>query len=200
MTRKRSAAGDKKEKRTRRSTRAVFLDRDGTLIRHVEFLTEPKDVRLLPGVTRAIRAMNERGFLTIVVTNQPVIARGLATFASVDAIHELIQTRLRREGAHIDAFVVCPHHPDVGNAPYRRKCRCRKPAPGMLLSAMKRFGIERSGSVMIGDAKIDVVAGKRAGVRTVLVRTGPGHPRLDVLYKEVPDATVESLESALREI
>ncbi len=178
--------------------RAVFLDRDGTIIRHVEFLTEPRQVRLLPGASKAIRLLNDRGFLVIVVTNQPTIARGMTTFEGVDAVHRVIERRLARDGARIDAFYVCPHHPDVGNAPYRRKCRCRKPNPGMLLAAMRRFRVRVDRSYMVGDSKIDVVAGRRAGVRTVLVATGPGHPRLDPLYPEKPWASVRDLSAAVR--
>jgi D-glycero-D-manno-heptose 1,7-bisphosphate phosphatase len=153
---------------------AAFLDRDGTIIRQVELMHEIGQLRLLPGAAAAIRHFNEKGLLVMVVTNQPVVARGLAREQEIEQVHEELNRRLRAKGAHIDAFYFCPHHPNATLEQYRSKCPCRKPEPGMILRAAEEHGVDLSRSVMIGDTTQDIVAGHRAGVRTILVRTGHG--------------------------
>ncbi len=179
--------------------KAVFLDRDGTIIKHVDLMHSVNELRLLPGVARAINQMNKLGFLVIVTTNQPVVARGLIEPKEVDEIHGVLIRRLSGKGAKIDGIYYCPHHPDANLPKYRLRCRCRKPEPGMILKGLKDLKINPKKSFMIGDALIDVVSGKKAGLKTILVKTGPGHARLDVKYKNIkPDFTVKNLEQAVK--
>lgn len=149
----------------RRKQKAVFLDRDGTINRYVGFLRNIDEFELLPGVAQAVRKINELGWLAVVVTNQPVIARGEVTEEQLEAIHCKMETLLGREGAWLDAIYYCPHHPDKGFPGERPElkihCSCRKPAPGMLLDAAQRFNIDLSRSWMVGDGKNDVLAGQR---------------------------------------
>lgn len=153
--------------------KAVFLDRDGTINKYVGFLRDSSEVELLAGVAEAIKKINVSGYLCIVVTNQPVIARGEVTFAQLDEIHNKMETLLGLEGAYIDGLYVCPHHPHSGYEgeipELKFDCDCRKPKPGMLLKAAEDFHIDLSQSYMIGDSEIDIVAGKNAGCKTVLV-------------------------------
>src|SRR5579862_5891644 len=118
---------------------AIFLDRDGTIIRQVEFLHKPEEVKLLPGAAKAIAAMNRQGYLVVIITNQPVVARGIIGTKEVDAIHALLVDRLYAQSAKIDAVYFCPHHPQANVKKYRLKCRCRKPEIGMILKAAKKF-------------------------------------------------------------
>ncbi len=156
--------------------KAVFLDRDGVINKDVGFLRSRKEFSLLPGVAGAIRKLNRSGFLTIVVTNQPVIARGECTVQELAAIHAKMDTLLGNEGAYIDRLYYCPHHPDSGfpgEVPELKCiCMCRKPQPGMFLQAQEDLHIDLSQSWMIGDRTTDIMAAKNAGVRSVLVRTG----------------------------
>jgi len=183
-----------------KSRKAAFLDRDGTIIRQVELLVDLKKVKLLPGAAQAIKALNEMGFLVVVVTNQPVVARGLITQAGIRRMNRFIARQLLSRGARIDAFYFCPHHPHATLKRYRRRCSCRKPGAGMIRKAMRRYGIRARQSFMVGDGIIDVVAGKRAGVKTILVKSGPGHRRLDTLYDAKPDFISKDLFGAVRVI
>lgn len=151
--------------------RAVFLDRDGTINKEVDVLRRVSQVKLLPGAAKAIKAINKLGFLVIVVTNQPVVARGWLTEKDVEKIHDVLVKRLAKQGARIDAIYYCPHHPDANLKKYRKNCSCRKPKPGMILKAMKKFGISRKGSFMVGDHVWDIMAGKAAGLKTILVKS-----------------------------
>jgi D-glycero-D-manno-heptose 1,7-bisphosphate phosphatase len=158
---------------------AVFLDRDGTMVRDVNYMRSPGQLRLLPRAGAAIRRLNENGFAVVITTNQSGVARGLLTEADLAEIHSLLERRLARYGAHIDGIYYCPHHPDVGAPKYRRRCRCRKPAPGMLLRAARDLNLALERSFAVGDTRRDIEAGRRAGCRTVLVgagrtRTGTG--------------------------
>lgn len=154
--------------------KAVFLDRDGTINKYVGFLTDISDLRLLEGSAEAIRRINRSGYLAIVVTNQPVIARGDVTFEELDEIHAKMETLLGEQGAYIDAIYCCPHHPDKGFAgevpELKIECECRKPKPGLLLQTAKDFNIDLESSWMIGDSERDVLAGKQAGCRTILLQ------------------------------
>lgn len=153
---------------------AVFLDRDGTIIRQVELLHDSKLMRLLPGAAEAIRLLNENHFKVAVVTNQPVVARGIATLSDIVGMHELLNRRLRRSKGHVDAFYFCPHHSNATMEEFRLVCTCRKPNPGMILQAAADFDLDLQKSVMIGDTTQDVLTGQQAGVRTILVKTGHG--------------------------
>ena len=152
--------------------KAIFLDRDGTINKMVGFITKPEQFELLPGVAKAIKAINKSAYLAIVITNQPVIARGDCTFEQLQAIHNKMETELGKEGAFVDAIYVCPHHTDKGfsgeRPEYKCDCDCRKPKPGLLLQAAKDFNIDLSQSYMIGDSDRDVKAGKNAGVKEAI--------------------------------
>ena len=154
--------------------RAVFLDRDGTINKYVGFLRKPEEFELLNGVAEAIRRINQSGYLAIVVTNQPVIARGEVTWEGLDEIHRKMETLLGQEGAYLDDIFVCPHHPDRGfpgeRLEYKMDCDCRKPKPGMLRKAAEKYNIDLAESWMIGDSQRDVVAGMAAGCQTVLLQ------------------------------
>ncbi len=159
--------------------KAIFLDRDGTINQFVGFLTKPEQFELLPGVTDAIRQINHSGYLAIVVSNQPIIARGDCTFEELQAIHNRMETLLGKEEAFIDAIYYCPHHPDKGfegeRTAYKVDCNCRKPKPGLLLQAAFDWNIDLSISYMVGDSDRDLEAGKSAGCRQSLqvVRNKP---------------------------
>lgn len=155
--------------------KAIFLDRDGTLNEYVGFLRNIDDFKLLPGVCEAIRKINASGYLAILATNQPMIARGEVTFDELREIHNKMETLLGEQGAYLDAVYFCPHHPDKGYEgeipELKIACECRKPKPGMLLQAAKKFNIDLSSSWMVGDFETDIMAGKAAGCKTVLIGT-----------------------------
>lgn len=163
--------------------KAIFLDRDGTINKMVGFITKPEQFELLPGVAKAIKAINKSGYLAIVITNQPVIARGDCTFEQLQTIHNKMETELGKEGAFVDAIYVCPHHTDKGfsgeRPEYKCDCDCRKPKPGLLLQAAKDFNIDLSQSYMIGDSGRDVKAGKNAGVKEAI--------KVENLLKDISD-------------
>lgn len=149
--------------------KAIFLDRDGTINKYVGFLRNIDDFELIDGAAEAIKKINESGYLAIVVTNQPVIARGEVSWDELNEIHRKMQTLLGRDGAYLDGIYICPHHPDKGftgeRPEYKIVCDCRKPKPGLLLRAAKDFNIDLSQSYMIGDDARDVEAGQNAGVK-----------------------------------
>ena len=151
--------------------KAIFLDRDGTINNYVGFLRHIDDFELIDGVAEAIRRINNSGYLAIVVTNQPVIARGEVSLEELNEIHNKLETLLGKEGAYIDGLYYCPHHPHKGyegeRTEYKIECDCRKPKPGMLLKAAEDFNIDLSRSWMIGDDENDVLAGQNAGCKTI---------------------------------
>lgn len=153
--------------------KAIFLDRDGTINEYVGFLRNIDEFRLLDGAAEAIKKINASGYLAIVVTNQPVIARGEVTFGELHEIHNKMETLLGEKGAYLDAIYYCPHHPDKGFAgevpELKFECECRKPKPGMLIKAAEDFNIDLSKSWMIGDSESDVKAGETAGCHCVLI-------------------------------
>ncbi len=165
--------GRVKAKNLKNKQRAVFLDRDGTINKYVGFLRNIDDFELMPGAAAAIRKINESGYLAIVVTNQPVIARGEVSLGELQEIHNKMETLLGAEGAYVDAIYFCPHHPHKGYAgerpEFKIECECRKPKPGMLLKAAEDFNIDLSRSWMIGDSENDVKAGMAAGCSTMLI-------------------------------
>lgn len=153
--------------------KAIFLDRDGTINKYIGFLRNINDFELLPGVAEAIRKINLSGYLTIVTTNQPVIARGEVTFNELQEIHNKMETLLGQQGAYIDKVYFCPHHPHRGYegeiSELKIDCACRKPKPGLLLKAAEDYNIDLSQSWMVGDSENDIKAGKAAGCKTVLI-------------------------------
>lgn len=153
--------------------KAIFLDRDGTLNKEKGFIKTPLDLELIYGVAEAVVKINESGYLAILITNQPVIARGDCSFSELELIHNKLETLLGESGAYLDALYFCPHHPDKGfdgeRPEYKIPCNCRKPKPGMILEAAKKYNIDLSKSYMVGDSMNDIGAGKAAGCKTVLI-------------------------------
>lgn len=168
---------------------AVFVDRDGTLIEEVNYLSRVEDLRLFPFTAEAIRELKEAGFLILVVTNQSGIGRGIYDQAAMETIHDRIQIDLNDA---IDAFYFCPHLPCDG-------CRCRKPGLGMIEAALSDFEIDLERSWMIGDKKIDVETGNHAGTGTALVLTGYGSQHRASLER-APDIVAADLGDAVRQI
>lgn len=156
-----------------RKQKCIFLDRDGTLNVYKGFLTDIEELELIPGTAEALKFINSSEYLAIVITNQPVIARGGCSVQELEEIHNKLETLLGKEGAYIDALYYCPHHPDKGfegeRPEYKIECGCRKPKPGMLLKAAEDYNIDLSQSIMIGDGKNDMEAGDAAGCQTILV-------------------------------
>lgn len=166
-------AGRVSGKNLKNKQKAVFLDRDGTINKYVGFLRNIDELELLDGVSDAIKKINASGYLAVVVTNQPVIARGEVSFEELELIHNKMETLLGKEGGYLDAIYFCPHHPHKGYEGERPElkfdCDCRKPKPGMLLKAALDFNIDLAQSWMIGDGENDVKAGQNAGCRTALI-------------------------------
>lgn len=152
-------------------SKAVFLDRDGTLIEEVDFLSRAEDLRLFSFTYDAVRRLKDAGYLLIVITNQSGIGRGLFTENAMHAIHQEIQAQLDNM---IDAFYFCPHLPDEG-------CACRKPGIGMIEAACDRFSIDLDNSWVVGDKTLDVGSGANAGLSSILVRTGYGAEHENIL-------------------
>ena len=167
------AAGIVESKNLRNRQKAVFLDRDGTINKYAGFLTDINEFELIDGVAEAIRRIHSHGYLAIVVTNQPVVARGEATVEELQRIHDKMETELGAQGAYIDGLYYCPHHPHKGypgEVPeLKRVCDCRKPKPGMLFAASADFNIDLAASWMVGDGENDVGAGKAAGCGTIKI-------------------------------
>jgi D-glycero-D-manno-heptose 1,7-bisphosphate phosphatase len=164
---------------------AIFLDRDGTLNFDYGWITSPDKIELLPGAAEGVRMINDAGYLAVVVTNQPVIARGECTFAEVDAINQKLESLLREEaGAHLDKIYFCPHHPDAGikgeRAEYKIRCDCRKPAPGLLEQAARELDIDIERSWMIGDSERDLGAAAAFGIPAVLISSNQQGFKRDV--------------------
>lgn len=153
---------------------AVFLDRDGTINVEKDYLYRPNDFAFISGAPQAIARLKQAGYKVIVVTNQSGVARGYFTENEVHLLHDYIQRELARFDCAIDAFYLCPHHPEHGQGSYKVDCSCRKGQPGMLLQAASDHGIDLSRSFMVGDKRADVEAGRAAGCRAILVRTGYG--------------------------
>jgi len=158
--------------------RAVFLDRDGVINEEVDQLSNVKKLKIYNFSAKAIKKFNELGYLVIIITNQPMIAKGFMTEKDLDEIHKKLETELGKEGAKIDAIYYCPHHPEKGFPgevkELKIKCNCRKPKIGLFLKAKKDFNIDLKKSFCIGDQTMDILAGKRAGCKTILVKTGYG--------------------------
>lgn len=177
---------------------AVFLDRDGTLNIEKGILRTADDLELLPGVGPALRSLRQAGFRLVVLTNQPGIARGAATEADVATIHRRLEWELGKEGAYLDGIYICPHHPDRGfpgeRAELKVPCECRKPAIGLFEDACRDLHLDSVGSWMIGDQTRDIELARRAGLRSILVRTGMAG--CDGRFQSVPDYVVDNLAAA----
>lgn len=182
--------------------KAIFLDRDGTINEYVGFLRKEEDFRLIPGVSEAIKKINNSGYLAIVVTNQPVIARGEVTEEELEEIHKKMETLLGLDGAYIDDIYYCPHHPDKGfegEIPELKiECDCRKPKTGMLEKATREHNIDLSSSIMIGDSTLDIKMAENAGMQSILLKTGQKGE--DGKYEVSPTLIAEDLNDAINKI
>lgn len=183
------AAGRVRAKNLKNKQKAVFLDRDGVINKYVGFLTDINEFELNDGVSQAIKKINDNGYLAIVVTNQPVIARGEVTFEELEQIHYKMETLLGLDGAYVDAIYYCPHHPHrgyEGEVPELKiECECRKPKPGMLIQASKDFNIDLSKSFMIGDGENDMLAGISAGCSTIMIGKSENYECAESLFDAV---------------
>ena len=179
---------------------AIFLDRDGTLNVEKGHISDPQQLELLPGVGGALRTLREAGFQLILVTNQSVIARGGATEADVAAIHRRLERELGKAGAFLDAIYVCPHYPDRdlpgGRPELKIACDCRKPGIGLIKQACRDIPIDLTGSWVVGDQMRDIEMARRAGLRSVLVRTGIAGG--DNAFAAKPDHVVADLTQAAK--
>jgi D-glycero-D-manno-heptose 1,7-bisphosphate phosphatase len=155
------------------SVPAVFLDRDGTINRDTNHIWRIEDLELLRGASTAIRLLNQAEFKVIVITNQSGVGRGMYAPDDVERFHAEMNRRLARLHAHIDAFYFCPHHPTEARGQYRRHCRCRKPAPGLLRKAIREHNLDVTHSWIIGDQPHDIEAGRRIGIRGIRVTRTP---------------------------
>ncbi len=180
------------KKKAASSRKTVFLDRDGVLIQKVNYLSSPKQVRLIPGVSEGIKKLNNHNIIIIVVTNQPVIARGLATIKDVKLINDTLVNLLNEKGAYINAVYFCPHHPERNHPDipvyamrYRIECECRKPKLAMIRCAIEDFNINLETAFLVGDRTADIKAGENLGIPTILMKTG--FAGLDNTYPISPD-------------
>ncbi|HEY3346912.1 MAG TPA: HAD family hydrolase [Nitrospirota bacterium] len=173
--------------------RAVFLDRDGTIIEEVNFLHEPEKVRLISGAAEALVRLRDAGFRLIVTTNQSGVARGLFTEEQLIAVNDELERQLRAAGAGIDEYYYCPHHPDFGCT-----CNCRKPSSGMVDKAAEKYGVDVAGSYFFGDKASDIEFARTCGGKAVLVLTGYGSGETDKLRSMCiePDKVCESINEA----
>ena len=190
------ASGVVGKKNLENKQKAIFLDRDGTLNVFKDFITSADDIELISGVPDAVKAINSSGYLAIVVSNQPVIARGECTFDDVNEMFDKIETLLGKEGAYLDGIYYCPHHPDSGFdgevKSLKIKCDCRKPNIGLIKAAEKDFNLDLSLCAIVGDSKNDVLTGKNAGLKTVLVKSG-----ISQTIDLKPDHIAEDLSGAV---
>ena len=185
--------GTVKAKNLKAKQKAIFLDRDGTINKYVGFLRNIEDFELINGVAEAIRKINASGYLAVLVTNQPVIARGEVTYAELENIHNKMETLLGKEGAYLDGIYFCPHHPHKGYEgeipELKFDCDCRKPKPGLLIKAAQELNIDLSRSYMVGDGENDIAAGKAAGCKTVLITDKSKDMGQDITVKSLLDFT-----------
>lgn len=165
-----------KKKNLGNQQKCIFLDRDGTINIYRGLIADIDMLELEKNAAEAVRLINASGYLAIVVTNQPVVARGLCMPEDVELIHKKLETLLGNQGAYLDEIVYCPHHPDKGfpeeNEAYKIRCSCRKPGIGMIERMSEKYNIDLSKSYIIGDSTVDIQTGKNAGLKTVLVKTG----------------------------
>jgi len=172
--------------------RAIFLDRDGVINKEVNLLHRIEDFIILPGTAKAIKKINDLGYLAIVITNQPVIARNLCSIEELEEIHKKMETLLGREGAKLDAIYYCPHHPDAGfpgeNKEYKIKCDCRKPDVGLVRRANEYFNIDLANSYFIGDSFRDILCGKKVGAVTIGVNYKDSGTEPDYLFDDLEAA------------
>lgn len=180
---------------------AVFIDRDGTLSEEIGYINDVSAYALLPGTPEAIKLLNENDILAVVVTNQAGVARGYFPEERVGQVHARMKELLAAEGARLDGVYYCPHHPTAGEGPYKKKCDCRKPEPGMINAAAADLGIDVPSSYMIGDKFTDVLLAERVGCKGIFVMTGYGRgewTRADESARPSPVFVAEDLLAAIK--
>ncbi|HEV2883074.1 MAG TPA: HAD family hydrolase [Pyrinomonadaceae bacterium] len=183
--------------------RAVFIDRDGTISEEVGYVNHPSRYRVFPYAAEAIKQLNEAGWLAVLITNQAGVARGYFTEEVIGAVHTLLAQELERGGARLDAIYYCPHHPSVGEPPYRFDCDCRKPRPGLIRRAAVELDIDLAASWMVGDRYSDTELARNAGTRAALVLSGYGRGEWEyqrAAWRHQPDLVAENLLEAVRTI
>jgi mannose-1-phosphate guanylyltransferase/phosphomannomutase len=189
-------------KNLKNKQKCFFLDRDGTINIYKGLISNIDEFELEDNAAQAVREINNSGYLAIVVTNQPVVARGMCEYKTVNHIHRKMSTLLGEQGAYLDEIIFCPHHPDQGylgeNKAFKIKCTCRKPLTGMIDKMVRKYNIDKSQSFIIGDTTTDVQMGKNAGIKTVLVQTGQAGK--DGKYDVCPDMEAKNLFDAVRKI
>lgn len=181
----------------------VFLDRDGTVTEEIGYVNDPRRLRLIPGSAEAIALLNAKNIPVILATNQAGVARGYFKEEMIGRCHARLEEMLAALGARLDAIFYCPHHPSVGEPPYRQDCECRKPKPGMLLKAAERFGLDLSRSYVIGDKASDLEVAEAVGAHPVLVRTGYGEGEIELYegrWKVEPEGVFLNLFEAVNHI
>jgi len=183
--------------------RAVFIDRDGTISEEVGYVNHVSRYRVLPFAAEAVRTLNERGWLAVLVTNQAGVARGYFKEELIGRVHSVLTEELARGGARLDAVYYCPHHPSVGEPPYRLDCDCRKPRPGLIRRAAEEMRLDLSRCWMVGDRYSDTELARNAGVRSAFVLTGYGRGELEHqshAWPHRPDLVAENLLEAVLKI
>jgi len=180
----------------------AFLDRDGVINEEIDLLYRVDQLSLINGAPEAIRELNQAGIKVVVVTNQPVVARGLCTESEIDRIHEVLESMLAKHGARLDAIYYCPHHENADLESYRTICQCRKPDIGMLTKAAQRFELDLASSYMVGDRTADIYAGLKAGCKTILLKTGWGgtDKKFDVNPDYICDDLCEAVKIILTDV
>ena len=189
--------------RAGKKRRAVFLDRDGTVAEEVGYVNHLSRFRLYSWSAEAIRRINQAGLAAVVVTNQAGVARGYFPEELIRQVNAKMVEELAAAGAQLDAAYYCAHHPDVGAPPYRQRCRCRKPLPGMIKQAVKDLDLELAGSVVVGDRYMEVEMAHRLGLRGALVMTGYGRGEYEFMrrnWPRQPDWLAENLLDAVEKI
>ncbi|HEY9403431.1 MAG TPA: HAD family hydrolase [Pyrinomonadaceae bacterium] len=183
--------------------RAVFIDRDGTISEEVGYVNHPSRYRVFPYAAEAIKQLNEAGWLAVLVTNQAGVARGYFSEDVIGAVHALLARELEAGGARLDAIYYCPHHPSVGEPPYRFDCDCRKPRPGLVRRAALDLDIDIAHSWMVGDRYGDTELARNAGLRAAFVLSGYGRGEWEYqrgAWRHQPDLVAENLLEAVKEI
>jgi histidinol-phosphate phosphatase family protein len=178
-----------------RGVAGVFLDRDGVIVRQIDHLNRAEDLELVSGAGEAIARLNTVGIQVVVVTNQAGVAKGYLTLVALEEIHVRLHRELAAAGARVDALYYCPHHREATVTEFRKDCPCRKPGIGMLERGRDELGIDLGRSYLVGDATGDILAGLRAGCRTILVQTG--FAGKDGRYDATPDLVVADLAAAV---
>jgi D,D-heptose 1,7-bisphosphate phosphatase len=181
---------------SRFSNKAVFLDRDGTIIIEKGYLASSDEVELYKGAPNALRMLKDNGFLLIVVTNQSAVARGLVSLDTIENIHHRMISILRKDGIELDGIYYCPHHPTEGINEYVKDCDCRKPGTGLLERAVKEFHIDLQRSYTVGDKLTDIEMAHGLSMKSVLVRTGYGESEINKIEGITPDFIATDLKEA----